>query len=82
MTKLYAQVMIVLRDWEPNFSREELLSRIVTTLSRQERAIELWALVKNLMAKDIMPVSMNVIEQVLANLIRKRMKTEQLNVRF
>ena len=36
---------------------------------------------KNIMMKDIMPVSMHVIDQVLANLLKKRMKTEQLNVR-
>ena len=81
MSKLYAQVLMTLRDWEPRFSREELLSSVVNALSRQERVIELWTLVKNTMMKDIMPVSMHVIDQVLANLLRKRMKTEQLNVR-
>ena len=81
MTKLYAQVMTALQHWEPRFSREELLSSIVSALSRQERVIELLTLVKNMMTKEIMPVSMRVTEQVLANLLKKRMKTEQLNVR-
>ena len=81
MSKLCAQVLTTLRDWEPRFSREELLSSVVNALSRQERVIELWTLVKNTMMKDIMPVSMHVVDQVLANLLRKRMKAEQLNVR-
>ena len=81
MIALCTQVMTVLQDWEPNFSREELLSSIVYALSKQERVIELWTLVKHMLTKEIMPVSMHVVDQVLANLLRKKMETEKLNVR-